>query len=65
VEEAAVADETWPAREYICSMLGLLQDREEQDLGFRSFETEPHELMVGERFLDEYHMILEFDGSSH
>jgi ribosomal protein S18 acetylase RimI-like enzyme len=35
-----------------------------QDLGFRSFGTEPHALIVGERSMDENHMILEFDGSS-
>jgi len=33
-----------------------------QDLGFRSFGTEPHALKVGERSIDEHHMILEFDG---
>jgi ribosomal protein S18 acetylase RimI-like enzyme len=35
-----------------------------QGLGFRSFGTEPHALMVGERSIDEHHMILELDGSS-
>jgi ribosomal protein S18 acetylase RimI-like enzyme len=36
-----------------------------EDLGFRSFGTEPQALMVGERFVDEHHMILEFEESSH
>ena len=35
-----------------------------QELGFRSFGTEPHALMVGEQFIDEHHMILELNGSS-
>ena len=35
-----------------------------QDLGFRSFGTEPHALMVGEGSIDEYHMILELESCS-
>jgi ribosomal protein S18 acetylase RimI-like enzyme len=35
-----------------------------QRLGFRGYGIEPGALMVGERFIDEHHMILEFDGSS-
>jgi ribosomal protein S18 acetylase RimI-like enzyme len=35
-----------------------------QDAGFRSYGIEPGALMVGERLIDEHHMILEFDGSS-
>jgi RimJ/RimL family protein N-acetyltransferase len=35
-----------------------------EKLGFRSYGTEPQALMVGERFIDEHHMILELDGSS-
>jgi ribosomal protein S18 acetylase RimI-like enzyme len=35
-----------------------------QHAGFRSFGTEPHALMVGERSIDEHHMILELDGLS-
>jgi ribosomal protein S18 acetylase RimI-like enzyme len=35
-----------------------------QELGFRSFGTEPQALMVGERFVDEHHMILELDTPS-
>jgi RimJ/RimL family protein N-acetyltransferase len=35
-----------------------------QDAGFRSYGVEPGALKVGERFIDEHHMILEFDGSS-
>jgi len=31
-----------------------------EDLGFRSFGTEPHALMIGDQFIDEHHMILEF-----
>jgi ribosomal protein S18 acetylase RimI-like enzyme len=35
-----------------------------QHLGFRSYGIEPHALKVGERYIDEHHMILELDGSS-
>jgi len=35
-----------------------------QGLGFRSYGIEPGALMVGERFIDEHHMILEFDGAA-
>ncbi|SRR6266849_2731958 len=33
-------------------------------LGFRCYGTEPHALMVADRFIDEHHMILELDGFS-
>lgn len=35
-----------------------------QNAGFHSFGTEPQALLVGERFIDEHHMILELDGFS-
>lgn len=35
-----------------------------QDLGFHSYGIEPHALMVGERYVDEHHMLLELDGFS-
>jgi ribosomal protein S18 acetylase RimI-like enzyme len=35
-----------------------------QDLGFHSYGIEPHALMVGERYIDEHHKILELDGFS-
>jgi hypothetical protein len=35
-----------------------------QHAGLRSYGVEPGALMVGERLIDEHHMILEFDGPS-
>jgi|SRR6267143_7214075 len=33
-----------------------------QDMGFHSYGIEPHALMVGERYIDEHHMVLELHG---
>jgi RimJ/RimL family protein N-acetyltransferase len=35
-----------------------------EKMGFRRFGTEPRALMVGDQFIDEHHMILEFDETS-
>jgi ribosomal protein S18 acetylase RimI-like enzyme len=36
-----------------------------EQLGFRTFGTEPQAMRIGEQSIDEHHMILEFHGSAH
>jgi hypothetical protein len=35
-----------------------------KEAGFRVFGTEPRSLKIGERYVDENHMTLEFEGSA-